>query len=74
MKKPLVEMISRIARGAAPATAIVTSLAAPLAQGASGDLDPAFADVGRLSQIPGISGSSVRVDGVDLFYTQISID
>ena len=61
MKKPLVEMISRIARGAAPATAIVTSLAAPLAQGASGDLDPAFADVGRLSQIPGLDGAAWSV-------------
>ena len=61
MKKPLVEIISRIARGAAPATAIVTSLAAPLAQGASGDLDPAFADVGRLSQIPGLDGAAWSV-------------
>ena len=71
MKKPLTELISRIARGAAPATAIVTSLVAPLAQGASGDLDPAFADVGRLSQIPGLTGTAWSVvaldEGITLF-------
>ena len=65
MKKPLVELVSRIAREAAPATAIVTSLIAPLAQGASGDLDPAFADIGRLSQIPGLDGEAWSVVALD---------
>ena len=65
MKKPLAEIISRIARGAAPASAIVTSLAAPLAQGASGDLDPAFADVGRLSQVLGLDGAAWSIQASD---------
>ncbi len=65
MKKPLAELISRIARGAAPASAIVTSLVAPLAQGASGDLDPSFADAGRLSQIPGFDGAAWSIQTFD---------
>ena len=64
MKKPLVEIISRIVRGAAPATAIVTSLAAPLAQGASGDLDPSFADHGRLGPITELKGSARSVEAL----------
>jgi uncharacterized delta-60 repeat protein len=64
MKKPLVEIISRIARGAAPATAVVTSLAAPLAQAASGDLDPSFADHGRLGPIAELTGSARSVEAL----------
>ena len=64
MKKPLVEIISRIARGAAPATAIATSLAAPLAQAASGDLDPSFADHGRLGPITELKGSARSVEAL----------
>jgi uncharacterized delta-60 repeat protein len=47
MKKPLATLIPLLARGLAPAAAVTTGLMSPLAIGASGDLDPTFADVGR---------------------------
>jgi uncharacterized delta-60 repeat protein len=65
MKKLLAELIPQIARGATPATAIATSLISSFAQAASGDLDPAFADVGRLSQVPGFDGAAWSVETLE---------
>jgi uncharacterized delta-60 repeat protein len=58
MKKPLKELISQVAKGAAPTTAVATSLIAPLAQAGPGDLDPAFADHGRQGPIAGLKGAA----------------
>lgn len=56
-RKPIAEIISRAAGSAASLAAVATSLAAPLAQAASGDLDPTFADRGRLAPIAGAEGT-----------------
>lgn len=47
MKKPLAQIIPLLARGL-PATAVASGLFAPVAMGATGDLDPTFGDVGRM--------------------------
>jgi uncharacterized delta-60 repeat protein len=66
-RTPLAETISLIAHAAGPVTAVATSLAAPLAQAATGDLDPSFADHGRLADILGAEGAvyalESRADG-----------
>ncbi len=49
MKKPLARLIPLLARGLAPTAAVASGLLSPVAIGASGDLDPTFADVGRLA-------------------------
>src|SRR5262245_5257577 len=49
MKKPLAEIIPLLCRGVAPTAAVATSLLSPVAMGASGDLDPTFGDVGRVT-------------------------
>jgi uncharacterized delta-60 repeat protein len=64
-RKPLAETISLVAKAAAPATAVATSLAAPLAQAATGDLDPSFADHGRLEQILGAEGAVYSVEALE---------
>jgi uncharacterized delta-60 repeat protein len=64
-RKPLVETISLIAKAAAPVTAVATSLAAPLAHAASGDLDPSFADHGRLAAILGAEGAVYSVEALE---------
>lgn len=51
MKKPLATMVPLLARGLAPTAAIASGLLSPSAMGAPGDLDPTFADVGRLTDI-----------------------
>jgi uncharacterized delta-60 repeat protein len=61
-RKPLSTIISLVAKAAAPATAVATSLAAPLAQAASGDLDPSFADHGRLGPITELKGPARAVE------------
>src|SRR5262245_23570218 len=58
-------MISLAAKAAAPATAVATSLTAPLAQAATGDLDPFFADHGRLGPIEELIGSAYSVEALD---------
>jgi uncharacterized delta-60 repeat protein len=50
MKKPLAQIIPLLCRGL-PATAVASGLLSPLAMGASGDLDPSFADVGRKADL-----------------------
>jgi len=64
-RKPLTRIISLIAKAAAPATAVATSLAAPLAQAASGDLDPSFADHGRVGPVATLKGSAYAVDAME---------
>src|SRR5262245_42850166 len=64
-RTPLSEVISLAAKAAAPATAVATSLAAPLAQAASGDLDPSFADHGRLAAILGAEGAVYSIEALD---------
>jgi len=61
-RKPRSRIISLVAKAAAPATAVVTSLAAPLAQAASGDLDPSFADHGRLGPVTQLKGAARAVE------------
>ena len=65
MKKPLAELIPLIARGLAPTAAVATSLISPLVQAASGDLDPAFAEVGRLSQVAGLEGAAWSIESLE---------
>jgi uncharacterized delta-60 repeat protein len=55
-KRPLAELIPLLAKGLAPSAAIASGLLAPLAMGASGDLDPAFGDVGRVGPIIDFDG------------------
>lgn len=64
-RKPIAEFIARAARSAAPLAAVATSFAAPLAQAASGDLDPSFADHGRLDPIAGATGTAWSIDALD---------
>ena len=48
----------QITRLRTPALTVAISFSAPRALASSGDLDPSFADHGRQSAIPGISGSA----------------
>jgi uncharacterized delta-60 repeat protein len=50
MKKPLAQIIPLLARGLPPA-AVASSLLSPAAMGASGDLDPSFGDLGRMTEL-----------------------
>jgi hypothetical protein len=52
MNNTLAKMIPLLARGIAPTAALASGLMSPLALGASGDLDPTFADMGRLGPLP----------------------
>jgi uncharacterized delta-60 repeat protein len=61
-RKPLSRIISLVAKAAAPTTAVAASLAAPFAQAASGDLDPSFADHGRLGPVTQLKGSARAVE------------
>ncbi len=64
-RKPLAELIPVLAKGIGPTTAVATGLLAPMALGASGDLDPEFADGGRLGPIPGLNGAAWSVEALD---------
>lgn len=64
-KEPFAELIAEIARRTAPVTAVATSLVAPFAQGASGDLDPAYSDHGRLGPIAEIAGPALAIAPLD---------
>ena len=61
-KSPFAELIAEIARRTGPVTAIATSLAVPIAQAASGDLDPAFADHGRLGPLADRAGPAQSIE------------
>lgn len=56
MKKPLAKLIPVLARGVVPTAAVVSGLLSPVCQAAPGDLDPTFADHGRLGPLFGFSG------------------
>ena len=58
-RKPLAELIPVLAKSIGSTTAVATGLLAPVALGASGDLDPEFADGGRLGPIPELNGAGV---------------
>jgi len=64
-KEPFAELIAEIARRTAPVTAVATSLMAPFAQAASGDLDPAYSDHGRLGPIAEIEGPALSIEPLD---------
>lgn len=64
MKKAIPKTIPLLARGATPGAAVASSLLSPLALGASGDLDPSFADVGRLA-LPDLSGPLWSIEPQD---------
>ena len=64
-RKLLAELVSLAAKGAMPATAIASTLAVPLAQAASGDLDPAFASEGRLGPLLELRGPAWSVETPD---------
>lgn len=49
----------------APATALATGLVTPLALGGPGDLDPSFGKVGRVSDLPDLSGPAWSLDARD---------
>ena len=65
MKRPLAKIIPLLMRGMAPGAAVASGLLSPLALGASGDLDPAFADVGRLGPITNLDGPAWSVQSLD---------
>ncbi len=65
MKRPLGELIPLLARGVAPSAAVATGLMAPLALDASGDLDPGFGDVGRLTPIGDLNGAVWSLEATD---------
>ena len=64
-RKPLAELIPVLAKGIGSTTAVATGLLAPMALGASGDLDPEFADGGRLGPIPELNGAAWSVEALD---------
>jgi len=64
-RKLLAELISLAAKGAVPATAIASTLAAPLAQAASGDLDLSFASEGRLGPLIDLEGPAWAIEAPD---------
>jgi uncharacterized delta-60 repeat protein len=64
-KSAFAELIAEIASRTAPATAVATSLVAPLAQAASGDLDPSFGDHGRLGPIAGLEGPARSIEPLE---------
>lgn len=64
-RKLLAELVSLAAKGVVPATAIASTIAAPLAQAASGDLDPAFASEGRLGPLVELTGPAWSVESRD---------
>jgi predicted transcriptional regulator with HTH domain len=70
MKKPpektqVVRLVPLLARGIAPTAAMVSGLLAPPIFGAQGDLDPAFADVGRLGPIIDFRGPAWSAEQLD---------
>ena len=56
MKKPLIKLIPLLAKGMVPTTAVASGLFASVALGGPGDLDPEFADVGRLGPLLDLDG------------------
>ena len=64
-KKPLAEIIPLLLRGMAPTAAVASGLLSPPALGASGDLDPTFGDVGRVTDALNFSGTAWSVEPLD---------
>ena len=64
-RKPLAELIPVLAKAIGPTTAVATGLLAPAAFGASGDLDPDFADHGRLGPIAELKGPAWSLEALD---------
>jgi len=63
MKKHAPNRIPLIAIGVAPAATVTSALLSPLALGATGDLDPAFGDLGRLGPI--LNGPAWSLQSLD---------
>ncbi len=61
MKKPLAQLIPLLAKGVAPTAAVASGLMSPGAFGASGDLDPTFGDVGRVTDALDFAGTAWSV-------------
>ena len=64
-RKPLAELIPLLAKAMVPTTAVASGLLAPVALGASGDLDPEFADLGRLGPIAELKGPAWSLEALD---------
>ena len=64
-RKPLAELIPLLAKSIGSTTAVATGLLAPVALGASGDLDPEFADLGRLGPIAELKGPAWSLEALD---------
>ena len=64
-RKPLAELIPLLAKSIGSTSAVATGLLAPVALGASGDLDPDFADHGRLGPIAELKGPARSLEALD---------
>ena len=64
-RKPLAELIPLLAKSIGSTSAVATGLLAPVALGASGDLDPEFADLGRLGPIAELKGPAWSLEALD---------
>jgi len=64
-RKPLADLIPVLAKAMLPTTAVASGLLAPAAFGASGDLDPDFADHGRLGPIAELKGPAWSLEALD---------
>ena len=64
-RKPLAELIPLLVKSIGSTSAVATGLLAPAALGASGDLDPAFADHGRLGPIAELKGPAWSLEALD---------
>ena len=64
-RKPLAELIPLLAKSIGSTSAVATGLLAPVALGASGDLDPEFADLGRLGPIAELKGPARSLEALD---------
>ena len=65
MNKPIAKLISSLAGGVAPAVIAASIMFAPVALGGHGDLDPDFADVGRLGPILDLEGPAWSLAALD---------
>jgi uncharacterized delta-60 repeat protein len=62
MKIPLAKLITEVSRGVAMTVAIASGVMAPLAMGASGELDPSFGEGGRIGPIVDLAGPAWSVE------------
>jgi len=63
MNKPPAKLIPLVAAGVAPAATVTSALMSPFAMAATGDLDPAFGDLGRLGPI--LDGPAWSIEAAD---------